>query len=271
MSIRFISGRSRTLVGMLILSILVMLGATAGLANQYTSLEIIKKAETASTPQSVHATLAMILINDQGKEKVRKLESWKRGDDYSVMVFKKPKSVAGTAMLKAPVTGGDEATWLYLPSLDLTKRISQESENRQFMGSDFTYDDLGSRNINEYRYELIRVNHSEQNTIYVVKGTAKNPQQTGYSKVKSWISNKYWKPIKVKYYDLQGKLLKIRTNSEFEKQQGFWIVKQMTMKNVQTGHKTILSWNNYKIDVNLPENIFQPEALPTLLGDKVHD
>ncbi|MBS3737098.1 outer membrane lipoprotein-sorting protein, partial [Candidatus Bipolaricaulota bacterium] len=172
--------------------------------------------------------------------------------------------VAGTGLLKTVNEEGVENTWLYLPSLDITKEISQEASNQKFMGADFTYDDLGSRNTEEYNYELLREESSDGEKIYVVEGVAENPETAGYSKVRSWISEKNWKPKKVEYYDLDGELLKVQRNSSIEKIKDFWVVKKMTMENKQRGSKTVLTWKEYEINSELPENIFDPETLPEL-------
>jgi len=212
----------------------------------------------------VNTKLTMTLINEKGEEKVREVEAWNRGDDDSVMVFREPEGIAGTGLLKTVDEEGVENTWLYLPSLDITKEISQQASNQKFMGSDFTYDDLGSRKTEEYTYELLREESSDGEKIYVVEGVAENPEITGYSKVRSWISEKNWKSKKVEYYNLDGKLLKVQRNSSIEKIKNFWVVKKMTMENKQRGSKTVLTWKEYEINSELPENIFDPEALPKL-------
>ncbi|MBS3765260.1 outer membrane lipoprotein-sorting protein [Candidatus Bipolaricaulota bacterium] len=261
---KFSSVQNITLISLLTLALLVSTGGFILSAQELTGPEIIEKVENVLTPETVNAKLTMTLINEKGEEKVREMEAWNRGDDDSVMVFREPEGVAGTGLLKTVNEEGVENTWLYLPSLDITKEMSQEAENQQFMGSDFTYDDLGSRNVDEYSYELIREESSDGEKIYVVEGIAKNPETAGYSKVRSWISETNWKPKKIEYYDLDGELLKVQRNSSIEKIKGFWVVQEMTMENVQRGSKTVLTWKEYEINTELPENIFDPEALPEL-------
>lgn len=265
---KFSSVQKMTLITLLTFALLASTGGFILSAEELTGPEIIEKVDSASTPETVNSILTMTLINEKGEEKVREMEAWNRGDDDSVMVFREPENVAGTALLKTTKDEGKESTYLYLPSLDITKEMSQEAENQQFMGSDFTYDDLGSRNIDEYTYELLREESSDRETIYVVEGIAKDPETAGYSKVQSWISEKNWKPEKVEYYDLDEELIKVQRNSSIEKIDGFWVVQKMTMENVQKGSKTVLTWNEYKINTELPENIFNPETLPELTEEE---
>ena len=261
---KFSSVQKTTLISLLVLALLASTGGLVLTAQELTGPEIIQKVDSSPTPETVNAILTMTLINEKGEEKVREMEAWNRGNDDSVMVFREPENIAGTALLNTVDDEGEENTWLYLPSLDVTKNMSQEASDKKFMGSDFTYDDLGARNTNEFTYELLRVEDSAGKKLYVVEGTAKDPEMTGYSKIRSWISEKNWKPEKVEYYDLDGELLKVQRNSSIEKINDFWVVQKMTMENVQRGSKTVLTWKEYEINTELPENIFDPEALPEL-------
>lgn len=261
---KFSSVEKQVLISLLTLALLASTGGFVLSAGELTGPEIIEKVDSASTPETVNAILTMTLINEKGEEKVREMEAWNRGNDDSVMVFREPENIAGTALLKTVDDVGEENTWLYLPSLGVTKNMSQQASNKKFMGSDFTYDDLGARNTDEYTYELLRMEDSAGEKIYVVVGTAKDPEMTGYSKIRSWISEKNWKPEKVEYYDLDGELLKVQRNSRIEKIKGFWIVQKMAMENKQRGSKTVLTWKEYEINTELPENMFDPEALPEL-------
>ncbi|MBS3788789.1 outer membrane lipoprotein-sorting protein [Candidatus Bipolaricaulota bacterium] len=267
-TVKFSSVQKTTLISLLTLALLASTGGLVLTAQELTGPEIIEKVDSASTPETVNAILTMTLINEEGKERVREMEAWNRGDDDSVMVFREPGDVAGTALLKTTNDEGNESTYLYLPSLDITKEMSQKAKNQKFMGSDFTYDDLGSRKVDEYTYELLRKESSDGGTIYVVEGEAKDPEISGYSRVRSWVSEKNWKPEKVEYYDLDGKLLKVQRNSRIEKIGDFWVVKEMTMENKQTGSETILTWKDYEINTELPEDIFNPDRLPELTEEE---
>lgn len=257
------------LISLITLALLASTGGLVLTAQELTGPEIIQKVDSAPTPETTNATLTMKLVNKDGEEKIRKLEAWKRGNEDSVMVFRAPENVAGTALLKTVNEKGEEKAWLYLPSFGITKKMSQEASNKKFMGSDFTYKDLGARNTDEYTYELLRVNNSAGEKIYVVEGVAKDPEMTGYSKIRSWISEKNWKPEKVEYYDMDGELLKVQRNSSIEKIKDFWVVQKMTMENKQRGSKTVLTWKDYRMNKELSDNIFKPEMLPEFTNNEM--
>jgi outer membrane lipoprotein-sorting protein len=209
--------------------------------------------------------MTMTLINDQGESLVREMRSWKQGTQKTALVFVAPEDVTGTAFLTIE-TEGDDDMWLYLPSLELTKRIDADSKSQSFMGSDFTYDDMGERDIDDYEYTFLREDVHDGQHVLVVEGVALDPQDAGYSKVISWIRDDIWMPVKVEYYDVRGDLEKIQTNSRIEEIDGYWAVTKMEMENVQTNHKTIVEMTQIELNTGISEEVFTSEALPTLLG-----
>ena len=106
------------------------------------------------------ARQTMLLRNSQGQESHRELRVKVlevEGDgNRSLFVFDEPRDVAGTAMLVHGHTDAQDDQWLYLPALTRVKRISSSNRSGSFMGSEFTYEDLGSPEVEKYTYRYLR-------------------------------------------------------------------------------------------------------------------
>ena len=106
------------------------------------------------------ATMKMVLRNRHGDEstrevRVRTLEV--EGDgDKSLSIFDSPADVKGTAFLTFSHILEPDDQWLYLPALKRVKRISSKNKSGPFMGSEFAYEDLGSQEVEKYRYRYLR-------------------------------------------------------------------------------------------------------------------
>lgn len=233
-------------------------------ANQLTGRQIIENVDAVETADDATMLMSMTLINSHGESISRQMHTWKLGKEKTVMVFVAPEDVAGTSFLTVDLDGNDDM-WLYLPSLGLTKRIDADSKSQSFMGSDFTYDDMGDRDIEDYEYTLLREDTIEGEHVLVVEGTAMDPQNTAYSKVVTWIRDDIWMPVRVEYYDFNGDLQKVQTNRRIENVGGYWTVTMMQMENVQTDHKTIVEMSQIEVNAGTPQEVFTSEALPTLL------
>jgi len=207
--------------------------------------------------------MKLVLIDAYGTKIVREMEGKTLevvGDgDKSLSIFLNPKDVKGTKMLTWSHKLKDNDQWLYLPSLRRVKRISSKNKSASFMGSEFTYEDLGSQEIEKYSHRLINENKKQ----WVLERVPKD--HSGYSKQISWISKKINNPTKVEYYDRKNELLKVAKFSKFKRYKvaGKTLYRpgKIHMKNVQTKKESIFSWANRKVGKKFPANEFKKAAL----------
>ena len=207
----------------------------------------------------------MILIDSHGEKTIREMESKVLeipGDgDRSLSIFLTPFDVKGTKMLTWSHKSTDDDQWLYLPSFRRVKRINSRNKSSSFMGSEFSYEDLGSQEIEKYNYKFISDN-SETN-VWAIERTPK--VSSGYSKQKLFISKKYNNSIKIEYFDRKGELLKIATFDKFKQytvnKKTMWRSSIIHMKNIQTNKQSIITWKDRKIGIKHKESIFNKRAL----------
>ena len=129
---------------------------------------IMEKVDERDNGDRSIADMKMVLINKQGKQRVRTIRSYgmDRGEDHlSLMFFLAPADVASTGFLTHDydVPDRDDEQWLYLPALHKTKRIATGDKSGSFMGSDFSYADLTSRRLEDYDYTF----HEKQREVEV--------------------------------------------------------------------------------------------------------
>ncbi len=230
-----------------------------------TGLDIMKKVDARPKPKSSKQTTTMTLIDKRGKERVRSVIGYTKdfGDvEKTVMVFQKPADVKGVGFLSYSydALGKDDDSWLFMPALKKSRRISGSKKNDNFMGTDFTYDDMGSRNIEEDEHKLLKEETVNGNACWVVESTPKK-KGSAYSKFVSWIRKDIFVAEKVEFYDKKGKLEKVLTNSGFEKINGIWIVKKMEMNNIQKKHKTIIKLDNIELNCTIKDSYFTVASL----------
>ena len=123
------------------------------------------------------------------------------------------------------------------------------------MGSDFTYDDMSSRNVDEETHTLLREEMVGTQKCWVVQSVP-NDKREIYSKRITWIRQDCAVVVKAEYYDKLDKLHRSLVVSNISKVQGFWVMGHMEMTNVQTGHKTILQMSGHKFDLKVDAALF---------------
>ena len=229
-----------------------------------TGLEVMQKVEeNAQGFIGSVSELKMTLIDAHGAsvERVmsaKVLENDKKGNK-SVTEFIKPKDIKGTKLLTWTIKDDNNKQWLYLPKFKRVKKINSKNQSGSFMGSEFSYEDIGGQVINKYNYKLISENKSQ----WEVESTPKN--KSGYSKMITYISKTDMNPIKVKYFDRRGELLKESELSNFNTykagKKSFSIADKIIMQNLQTKKKSIIKWTKRQVGVKLKEKNFKSSKL----------
>lgn len=233
-------------------------------AQQLTGREIIDKVYNLPSGEDQTSDLAMTLINKSGSERVRKIKQFKKdfGEvEKSIMFFTTPADVRNTSFMNRTFDSGkSDDQWIYLPALKKVKRISSDSKSDYFMGSDFTYDDLGDRKLDDDTHKLLKEEIIDGVNYYVVESVPKDEDYM-YSKTITWIRKDIFIGLKKEFYDEDGDLLKILKIEKFEDISGILVITHSEMENVQKNHKTTMKLNDVKINTNIPASKFSERMM----------
>ena len=223
-------------------------------------LQVIENVYNRPVGEDMQGDLNMTLTNSRGDSRVRKIKQFTKDFgkmEKKIMFFSYPADVRNTSFMTwgYDEAGKDDDQWIYLPALKKVKRISSDSKGDYFMGSDFTYDDLGDRHPTDDVHKIVREETLDGSPCYVVESTPKDPEYM-YSKTVSWIINDKWIGLKKEFYDEDGAHLKTLAVKKYEKISGFWIILHSQMHNVQKGHTTDMELTSVKINTGIADSQF---------------
>ena len=214
--------------------------------------------------------LLMTLKNRHGQESRRKMRTRTlevKGDgDKSLIIFDTPRDVKGTAMLTYSHKTGDDDQWLYLPALKRVKRISSSNKSGSFMGSEFSYEDLGSQEVEKYTYKWLRnepcpTDEFSQLSCFVLEFYPVD-KTSGYTREVVWMDEKDYRTIKIDFYDRKKSLLKTLISKNYKKYEGkYWRPLDMEIVNHQNGKSTRLVFEDYQFHSGLTKRDFTQASL----------
>lgn len=245
------------------------LAAGALFAEELTGYEIAKRGDAVDKGTTSSYTAAMTLTSQKGA--VRTREIFMRSKDYgnvekSVFVFSAPKDVLGVAYLsfdypdKADGTKPDSDSWLYMPAMKKTRRIAGSGKDDDFMGTDFTYADLGDRGLNKDTFSLLGEETVDGEPCWKVEALSKDKSEKTQRRI-LWYRKDNYKVCKGEFYDRQNTLARELSCSGIKKIDGIWTTQKMLMKNLKNGHSTLLEMKDVKYNLPLSDNMFTVGAI----------
>ena len=229
-------------------------------------LNIAREAEKrAEGFDNFTARQTMVLRNKQGQEsrrslRVKVLEV--EGDgDKNLFVFDEPRDVEGTAFLIHAHKVEADDQWLYLPALKRVKRISSSNRAGSFMGSEFSYEDMGAQEVEKYTYRYLRDEPCGELTC-TVSERVPTDKKSGYSRQLVWQDRDELRAWRVEYYDRKNAHLKTLTLTNYEQYlDSYWYAGDMIMINHLTGKSTDLTWTEYQFSTDLDDRDFTQTGL----------
>lgn len=209
------------------------------------------------------AKVRMTITNKKGQKRKREFIILRKdvndgGDQNYFIYFQKPADVRKMVFMvhKHADPNKDDDRWLYLPALSLVKRIAAGDKRTSFVGSDFLYEDISGRSLEEDTHELIETTDK----LFVLKNVPKKPGTVKFSYYNVSIDRKTYVPMKMEYYDKNNKLYRIIESEKIEKIQNFPTVVKSVVRNLKTGGKTVMEFSDIKYNIKL-KDIFEERYL----------
>ena len=221
---------------------------------------IMKAVEARPTPKSMANKVQMTISDAQGRKRERVVQSKQldfAGGTKQLTFIAAPADVRNLAVLSIDYDDGakDDDQWLYMPSQRKSTRISSAGKSGSFMGSDFTYSDMTSKDPSQYDYTLVeqseKVDGEDCWKIEARPKTAKEQRETGYVKTVSWVSKDKLMAIKIMMLVRAGRKTKIVQMRDIKKIGGFWIPHVLTAsvgRNKKRESMTVLRMSNVKVN-----------------------
>ncbi len=234
--------------------------------------QIMQWVEDRDDGDDAIADLRMTLIDKRGNERVRAIRSFTKDfgeDEYQLLFFLSPADVKDTGFLTFDYDDPDrdEDQWLYLPALKKTKRIAAGDKSGSFMGSDFSFSDMTSRELDRYDFRLMKeadVAGIEVWQVEAIPSSDEEIDETGYTKSVYFVRKDNYFVTRAVHWVEKGGRLKYLDVKRLEQIDGIWVgteVHMTTKKNKALVHKTILEQQNVRFNQGLDGDLFSVRKL----------
>lgn len=266
----------RLMNGLLIAGLLLTTSAIAQeTASQTPSVdEIVAKANTAAYYQGLDgkSKVQMTITDKQGRTRNREFNILRKNtvgseDQKYFVYFQAPADVRRMVFMvhKYAAIEKDDDRWLYLPNLDLVRRIAAGDKRTSFVGSDFLYEDVSGRSLLEDTHTLNR----ETDEHYVIKSVPKKPETVEFSHFLVFIDKTTYMPMKMEYYEkddtlyrvIESKKLEMVKATEDGREVEYATVTQSVVKDFKSGSTTEMTFADVQYNLGLTDDLFTERYL----------
>jgi hypothetical protein len=225
--------------------------------------QIVDEAQTRATSKSERYEGLLETISENG-ERAEKRWTFERlgshGQSKAVIAFKAPAEVKGVALLivNHPDRASDQ--WMWTPAVERDRRIAMQHRSTRFFGTDFTFEDLEERDVDQFDYELLGEQKIESAPCWKIQSVPKEAKSSQYTKSILYIRKDNYAFGRIDSY-VKADVVRRLNYSTITNIQGIWTAKLLSMSDLKQGSLTRLTLEKVEYNIPLAEDRFTVQAL----------
>jgi outer membrane lipoprotein-sorting protein len=229
--------------------------------NSQTALEIIEKADSKMRGASSYSEMSITIVRPKW-QKTMTMKNWSEGNDFAVSLVTSPAKEKGSVFLKRK-----NEVWNYLPSLERTIKLPPSMMTQSFMGTDLTNDDLVKQSsmVVDYTHKILTEDNVRGFTCWKLELTPTEEATVVWGKLVVWIDKKDYMQLKVEFYDEDEELVNLMEGYEAKMYGDKKLLSRIEFIPLDDeGNKTIIEYNVWEFDQEIPSNYFTTQYVSRL-------
>src|SRR5262245_16286185 len=250
-----------------LLALVVSTLAASASGQRLTAEDVARRVRDRDTGRDSRAALRMKLFDRRGRARERALslltlKGAAGAGDRLLIRFTYPNDIRGTGFLVWEHPRGEDERFLYLPSLGRVRRIAGSEAQESFVGSDFTYEDIGGREFDEYTYAFAGTDG--ENAVWTSPDGKAHPayrlesrqkdKSVEFPRTVSLVLKDSFVAVQADVYNRRDEKQKVYTVQKIEAVQGIRTVLASTMTNDLDRTRTELAIEKIEYNVGLKED-----------------
>jgi hypothetical protein len=256
---------------LVVLAAVVSVLSGSAATQRLTAEDVARRVRDRDTGRDSRAAIRMKLVDRRGRARDRALslltlKGRNNAGDRLLIRFTYPNDIRGTGFLVWEHPQGEDERFLYLPSLGRVRRIAGSEAQDSFVGSDFTYEDIGGREFDDYTYAFAGEDVSwtgadgKAHPAYRLESRRKNTA-VEFLRVVSLVLTDSFVVVQADIFNRRDEPQKRYVVQRLEPVQGIWTVLASTMTNDVERTRTELSIEKIDYNVGLKEDAFTRREL----------
>jgi outer membrane lipoprotein-sorting protein len=236
---------------------------TAATVNGQSASEIAQKAQERTLSKSEHYTGTLQVIDAHRKVAEKR---WifdrigSHGDSKSILRFTAPPEVKGVALLVVNHPDRASDQWMWTPALERDRRIALQDRSGRFFGTDFSFEDLEERDVNQFSYKLLGEEAMAGVACWKLESRPKQTKASQYTASQLWIRKDNYAIVRIDHYKKDAVVRRIEY-SDIENIQGIWTPRTIAVTDIARNSSTVMKIENLRYNLPMQDSDFTVEAL----------
>ena len=182
------------------------------------------------------------------------------GQSKSVIRFTAPAEVKGVALLVVNHPDHASDQWMWTPAIERDRRIATQDRSTRFFGTDFSFEDLEERDVNQYDYTLVGEDALDGAVCWKILAVPIQAKSSQYTKSIVWIRKDTYAFARIDFY-VKDQVVRRLKYSDFTKIQNIWTARELEMADLRRSSITRLALDKIAYNVPLREEDFTLQAI----------
>lgn len=225
--------------------------------------QIVSEAQKRNRTQSQRYEGMLEVFDSGGKAAAKRWRSERLGSfgsSKSVLRFTAPAEVKGVALLVVNHTERSADQWMWTPAINRERRIAMQDRSTRFFGTDFSFEDLEERDVDQFDYKLAGEEAIDGAPCWKVEYRPRQSKTSQYTHSTVWIRKDHYVIAQVESF-AKDQLVRRMLCRDIGNVQGIWTARLLEMSDIRRRSKTVLKLERLEYNIALKEEDFTLQAL----------
>jgi outer membrane lipoprotein-sorting protein len=225
--------------------------------------QIVEEAQrrTSAASQRYEGLLQVFEAKGKVSDKRWTLERLgSHGNSRMVLRFTAPAEVKGVALLVVNHPDRASDQWMWTPAIERDRRIALQDRSTRFFGTDFSFEDLEERDVDQYEYAMLGDETIDGAACWKIESVPKQRKSSQYTKSIVWVRKDNHALARIESY-IKDAAVRRLDYGDIQNVLGIWTARRLEMTDLRRGSRTRLTLDKLQYNAPMSEDDFTLQAL----------
>jgi hypothetical protein len=225
--------------------------------------QIVQEAQRRGRSNSQRYEGVLEVTSADSKVTRKSWQTWRLGsygDSKAIIRFTAPAEVKGVALLVVNHPERSSDQWMWTPAIARDRRIALQDRSTRFFGTDFSFEDLEERDVDQYEYRFTGEETIDGAPCWRIDARPRQSKTSQYTLSRTWIRKDNYVAALYENF-IKDQAVRRLQQTDIQNVQGIWTARTLEMTDLRRKSRTVMRLEKLEYNVPLKEDEFTVQAL----------